>query len=376
MNLNKILVVEDNETMRIGMVETLKREGFKVSEFSNVPQAIEFFKKCQVPLVISDLKMEPIDGMEFLKQVKEIQPKTEVLMISAFGTVQTAVNAMQLGAADFLTKPFSTDELRVRVRKVMNKIQKDEKLDNLKAENSLLQNELFAGQIIGNSPQMQKVFELIECVAKSDSSVLIEGESGTGKELVARAIHQKSNRAEEPFIKVNCGALNDNLLESELFGHEKGSFTNAIRQKKGRFELANKGTIFMDEIGDVSPVMQVSLLRVLQEGQFERVGGEETISVDVRIVSATHRNCQKMIAENKFREDLFYRLNVIPIKLPALRERKSDIPLLAEHFLNKFAEKRKLEPKKISNEGMKLLENYTWFGNIRELENLVERLNV
>jgi len=369
----KIIIVEDNPTMRLGMTESLRREGYEVFEFENAPAALEFFARQPAPLVIADLKMEPLDGIALLKKIKEIQPAAEVLMVSAFGTVETAVSAMQLGAADFLTKPFSPEELRVRVKKVWEKIRQRRALDQLLAEKQLLQEELFE-DIIGTSAPMQQLFELVRRIAPENSTVLIEGESGTGKELIARAIHKQSPRARQPFIKINCGALNENLLESELFGHEKGAFTGAIRRKKGRFELADGGTLFLDEIGDVSPAMQVKLLRVLQEQELERVGGEETIRVDVRIICATHRNLTKLVMEGAFREDLFYRLSVIPIKLPPLRERKEDIPALAAHFLGKRRAAGK--EKKITPAGLELLMNYSWPGNIRELENLLERLQV
>ncbi len=369
----EILIVEDNDTMRLGMVESLRREKYSVYEFDNAPDGLQFFIKNPLPLVITDLKMEPIDGIALLREIKEIQPSTEVLMVSAYGTVETAVNAMQLGAADFLTKPFSTDELRVRVKKVWEKIHQNQRLHELLEQNRLLQEELF-DDMIGTSEPMRKLFNIVQRVAKEDSTILIEGESGTGKELIARAIHRNSRRAERAFIKVNCGALNDNLLESELFGHEKGAFTGAIRRKKGRFELADGGTIFLDEIGDISVNMQVKLLRVLQEQEFERVGGEETISIDVRVICATHRNLPERVSEGKFREDLFYRLSVIPIKLPPLRERKEDIPALVQHFLSK--KKSQDSQKTISAEGIGLFMQYPWPGNIRELENVVERLQV
>lgn len=369
----EILIVEDNDTMRLGMVESLRREDYTVYEFDNAPDGLQFFIKNPLPLVVTDLKMEPMDGIALLQKVKQDRPATEVLMVSAYGTVETAVNAMQLGAADFLTKPFSTEELRVRIQKVWEKIQQNQRLDELLAQNRLLQEELF-DDIIGTSAPMKQLFDIVQRVAKQDSTILIEGESGTGKELIARAIHRHSQRAQKAFVKVNCGALNDNLLESELFGHEKGAFTGAIRQKKGRFELADGGTLFLDEIGDISASMQVKLLRVLQEQEFERVGGEETLSIDVRIICATHRNLPDQVSKGNFREDLFYRLSVIPVKLPPLRERKEDIPALVEHFLSK---KNSLHSRKaISAEGMQLFMQYSWPGNIRELENVVERLQV
>jgi DNA-binding NtrC family response regulator len=373
MKMNRIIIVEDNPTMRLGMAESLRREGYQIFEYANPEKALEFFSAQPVPLVITDLKMEPLDGIALLKKVKQTHPGTEVIVVSAYGTVETAVQAMQLSAADFLTKPFSPDELRVRVKKVWEKIQQRREMDQLLVEKQLLQEELF-DDIIGTSSPMQQLFELVQRIAPEDSTVLIEGESGTGKELIARAIHKHSPRANKPFIKVNCGALNENLLESELFGHEKGAFTGAYKRRKGRFELANGGTLFLDEVGDISLAMQVKLLRVLQEQELERVGGEETISVDVRIICATHRNLSKMVMEEKFREDLFYRLSVIPIKLPALRERKEDIPALVEHFLSK--RKTVHTFRTIIPEGMKLLMQYSWPGNIRELENLIERLQV
>ena len=374
----EILVVEDNQTMRLGIVENLKREGYPVRDFENGEDAWKDFQKKATALVITDLKMQPIDGMELLQRIKNFRPESEVLMISAFGTVEVAVKAMQVGAADFITKPFSAEELRIRVKKVAEKIQQTQKINQLKEENLLLQNDLNApfSDIIGESEPMKRVFALIDRVAAEDSTILIEGESGTGKELVARAIHRKSPRADKPFIRINCAALNDNLLESELFGHEKGAFTGAIRRKKGRFELADGGTLFLDEIGDVSPNMQVKLLRALQEKEFERVGGEETISVDVRIIAATNRNLQEQISRGRFREDLYYRISVIPIKLPSLRQRREDIPLLVNHFLSGTNRRYPRLKRYISREGMQLLMNYSWPGNIRELENVVERLVV
>ncbi len=373
-----IMVVEDNDAMRLGMVESLRRENYLVHEFSSGREALVRLNEIRPQLIITDLKMEPIDGLMLLRQVKSLNPTIEVIMISAYGTIDIAVQAMQDGAADFLTKPFSPEELRVRVKKVVEKISEREKRELLEEENQILQEMINTPyeEIIGQSPEMKKVFSIIERVAKQDSTVLIEGESGTGKELVARAIHRQSHRADKPFIKVNCGALNENLLESELFGHEKGAFTGAIRQKRGRFELANGGTLFLDEIGDISPTMQVKLLRVIQEQEFERVGGEQTIKVDVRIISATNKNLAELIKKGLFREDLYYRLSVIPIQLPSLRERKSDIPLLANFFLQKILKNKPGLKKTIPSESMQLFMDYSWPGNIRELENLVERLVV
>lgn len=371
------MIVEDNHSMRLGIQDTLERDGMKVQAFADPAEAVEAFRAKPVSIVITDLRMEPISGMEVLKQVKSIEQQTEVLLISAYGTVQTAVEAMHLGASDFLTKPFSPDELRMRLKRITEKISREHKIERLEAERQYYRDELMYGyeEMVGSSDAITAVFRLIDRVAVEDSAVLIEGESGTGKELVARAIHRKSKRSEEPFIRVNCGALNDNLLESELFGHEKGAFTGAIRSKQGRFELADGGTLFLDEIGDISPAMQIKLLRVLQEKEFERVGGEKTYQVNVRVIAASNRDLGSMIAENRFREDLYYRLNVIPIKLPPLRERRSDIPLLIEHFINKLNQNRD-QKKEIDPEAVQLLVDYSWPGNIRELENLVERLFV
>jgi two-component system, NtrC family, response regulator HydG len=381
MNPKEILVVEDNDTMRLGIMETLRREDYSVFAFDNGVDALKKFECSNIPIAVLDLKMEPLNGIDVLKKMKVINSNVEVLMISAYGTVDDAVKAMKLGASDFLTKPFSPDELRIRIKNIREKIENEKRISELIAkqeelieQKNLLNEELGFDEMIGNSPRIKEVFSLIDQVAEKDSTVLIQGESGTGKELAARAIHKKSKRADKSFVKVNCGALNDNLLESELFGHEKGAFTGAIKQKKGRFELADKGTLFLDEIGDISQAMQIKLLRVLQEGEFERVGGEETIKVNVRLISATNQDLQKLIMDGKFREDLFYRISVIPIKIPSLRERKEDIVPLAEHFLEKFSSLNKR--KNINKEGLKLLLEYPWQGNIRELENLVERLCV
>lgn len=376
--MEHVFVIEDNEAMRLGIVESLKREGYFVTAFDNGPEAIENYKLSHASIAIIDLKMEPIDGIEILRQLKEINNQLEVLMISAYGTVEIAVSAIRLGAFDFLTKPFSPEELRLRVNRIAVKLKQERIIDDLREQNKLLTDELYSGfdELIGNSAEIKKIFLLIEQVSKTDSTIIIHGESGTGKELVAHAIHKKSDRNEKPFIKVNCGALNDNLLESELFGHEKGSFTGAIKQRRGRFELADGGTLFLDEIGDISLAMQVKLLRVLQDGEFERVGGETSIKTNVRIISATNKDLKMLIKEGKFREDLYYRLSVIPIEIPSLRNRMEDIPLLAEYFLQKCSAKNKNISKRISQAGMNKLINYNWPGNIRELENFIERLYV
>jgi DNA-binding NtrC family response regulator len=376
--IKKIIVIDDNETMREGICESLKREGYSLLSFDNGMDAVDSFKSNSAALAIVDLKMEPIDGLETLKRLKEINPELESIMISAYGTVNSAVEAMKLGASDFLTKPFSPDEIRIRVKKIFEKIENEERITELLEQNKILNEELNSGyeEIIGESDAIKRIFSFLNNIAETESTIIIQGESGTGKELIARAIHRKSKRADKPFIKINCGALNDNLLESELFGHEKGSFTGAVKQKKGRFELANNGTIFLDEIGDISQTMQIKLLRVLQEGEFERVGGEETIKVNVRVISASNKDLQKLISAKAFREDLYYRLSVVPIRVPSLRERREDIILLAGYFLNKLSAKYNMPNKVIAKDGIELLEEYSWPGNIRELENLMERLFV
>jgi len=374
----KILVVEDNDTMRLGITESLNQEDYKVDAFSNGPDALESLTSTLYDLAILDLKMEPMSGMELLSIIKKDFNKTDVLIISAYGNVQTAVESIKKGASDFLTKPFSPDELRIRINKILSDKQKEEKISTLIEQNEFLQNELFAQQneLVGKSESLLSILKIVDQVAAKESPILISGESGTGKELIAKLIHKKSNRSDKAFIKVNCAALNENLLESELFGHEKGAFTGAIKSKKGRFELANNGTLFLDEIGEITPSMQVKLLRVLQEGEFERVGGEFTLKTDVRIISATNKDLQKEMLVNNFREDLFYRLNVIPIHLPSLRERKDDINDLAEYFLEKSAAKNHVEKRIITGDGIEILKNHYWPGNIRELENLIERLSV
>ncbi len=373
----RILIIDDNETMLMGMSESLNRQGYRVTACTDAEEAMEKFKAAPFPLVISDLRMAPLDGMAVLNVVKQWRPQSEVLMISAYGNVEKAVEAMKLGAVDFMTKPFSNEELRLRVDRIFERIDKNRQLHHLEDENRYLTEELASRypEMIGRSPVMQKIHDMIRRVASEDSAVLIEGESGTGKELVARALHQSGKRADKPFIRVNCGALNDNLLESELFGHEKGAFTGAIRQRKGRFELADGGTLFLDEISEVSQRLQVKLLRAVQQKEFERVGGEKTLKVNIRIVTASNRKLLKAVQAGEFREDLYYRLNIIPISLPPLRERVEDIPLLATFFLQKLNRQMK-KNLRFSEEALKSLSRYSWPGNIRELENMVERLVV
>ena len=370
-----ILVIEDNETMLEGISRTLERMGHRVVGVPDGQQGLEVCRKGDIDLVIADYKMQPMDGMEVLERVKRMDEDIDVVIITAYGTIELAVEAMKKGASDFITKPFSPDELKVRIDKVLEFRRARQRSQRLADENLYLRQEIEVqyGEMVGSSEKMRKVFEKIEKVARTDSSVIIYGESGTGKELVARALHYRSPRREGPFVKVNCAALAEGVLESELFGHEKGAFTGAIRRKKGKFELANTGTIFLDEVGDIPPAIQVKLLRVLQEKEIERVGGEGPIKVDVRIVAATNRDLPKMVEEGKFREDLFYRLHVIPIYLPPLRERKEDIPELVRHFLRKKCAQLGRKVPEVDPKALELLMEYDWPGNVRELENVLER---
>jgi len=318
-----------------------------------------------------------MNGIEVLEKVKSIDEDLDVILITAYGTVEIIMEAMKKGAVDYVTKPFSPSEFSIRIEKVLKFRAARQSEIRLGEENRYLREEIDIqynfGEIVGASEKMKSIFDKIQKVAKSDSSVMIYGESGTGKELVARAIHFQSNRKDRPFVKVNCGALAEGILESELFGHEKGSFTGAIKRKLGRFELANKGTIFLDEVGDVPIATQIKLLRVVQEREFERVGGEETLSVDVRVIAATNKNLISLVKDGSFREDLFYRLQVIPIDIPPLRERIEDIPMLVEHFLRKKAAQLNKKPLLISQKAMNELIKYRWHGNVRELENVIER---
>jgi two-component system, NtrC family, response regulator PilR len=369
--VEKILVVDDEKSIREVMSIMLKRAGYDVTEVSDGDQAIGQVNKEIYDLVITDLRMPKANGMDVLKAVKSISPETVVLVVTAFGTADSAVEAMKQGAYDYLTKPFQVDEVQLIVRNALEK-------RRLSTENMLLKREMASqssfAQIVGQSEAMQKVFDVVRKVADSKSNVLICGESGTGKELVARAIHYNSARSPMPFVAVNCSAVPETLLESELFGHMKGSFTGAVANKAGLFEIANGGTIFLDEIGDTTPTIQVKLLRVIQEREFRRVGGNQDMKVDVRVVAATNRDLEKAIADGSFREDLYYRLDVIPIRLPPLRLRAGDIPLLVTHFLDKFAQESGKLPPKMTSEAMQVLLGHEWRGNVRELENLIERV--
>ena len=374
------LIVEDNDTMREGIVRVVEKMGHKTVETSDAEQAEKQLSKTKFDLLISDYKLPGMTGLDLLEKVKQSCPETETLLITAYGSIELAVEAMKKGAADFITKPFSPEELTLKVNLVLERVQQKAELQRVSEENHYLRDQLDGqfnfGEIIGNSPVMQTVFRTIEKVAKGDSSIIVYGESGTGKELVAHAIHKTSPRKDRAFIRVNCGALAEGVLESELFGHEKGAFTGAIKRKKGRFELAQGGSIFLDEVGDIPLGTQVKLLRVLQEKEFERVGGEETLSVDTRIIAATNKNLQEEINKGNFREDLYYRLHVIPIHLPPLRERKDDIHALTEHFIKKISKEVNMPHLKIEAGVVDKLRTYNWPGNVREFENVLERAAV
>lgn len=369
--MEKVLVVDDEQSLRDVLSIMLKRAGYAVTSAMDGEEAIELLHREIFDLVITDLRMPKIDGMEVLKAVRSVSPETVVLIITAFATADSAVEAMKQGAYDYLTKPFQVDEVQLIIRNALEK-------RRLTTENMLLKREMASqssfAQLVGQSEAMQKVFDVVRKVADSKSNVLICGESGTGKELVARAIHYNSARSVHPFVAVNCSAVPETLLESELFGHMKGSFTGAISNKAGLFEIANGGTIFLDEIGDTTPTIQVKLLRVIQEREFRRVGGNQDIKVDVRVVAATNKDLEKAVAEGSFREDLYYRLDVIPIRLPPLRMRTGDIPLLVNHFLERFSKESGKPKPMIGPEAMPVLLGHEWRGNVRELENLIERV--
>ncbi|MBX3159135.1 MAG: sigma-54-dependent Fis family transcriptional regulator [Deltaproteobacteria bacterium] len=370
-----ILLIDDNDTIRDGLAHTVKKMGHTPITASSGHAGIEAFKAKRADFVITDLKMEGGTGVEVLRSISALDGDVPIMIITGFGTVETAVEAMKLGAFDFLTKPIQPEVVRLKVERAIElcaarrgRKKADAMTDYLRAEADGKFPEL-----VGTGDKMQVVRRTVEKVAASDTTVFVAGESGTGKELIARAIHRLSRRANGPFIKVNCGALTETLLESELFGHEKGAFTGAIKQKLGRFELADGGTLFLDEVGDVPPAMQVKLLRALQEQEFERVGGEAPIKVDVRVVSATNKDLEAEVAASRFRQDLFFRLHVLPVKLPPLRERREDIPLLCNHFVAKLAPKTNARVRAIGDAALGRIMAYHWPGNVRELENAIEQ---
>jgi nitrogen regulation protein NR(I) len=369
----KVLVIDDDLIIREMLETFLTKEDYEVTTAYDGKDALEIIKTERFDIILTDLVMPNMSGIELLKEANSLKIISPFILMTAFGTIQTAVEAMRHGAFDYITKPFNLDELTIMMKRAL-------KISRLQIENVLMKKQLkkkyaFEG-LIGDSMQMQAVYEMIEKIADTDSTVLITGESGTGKELVARTIHFNSPRLNYAFIPLNCAAIPKDLLESEIFGHEKGAFTGAIHTRIGRFELAHCGTLFMDEIGELDLSLQVKLLRVIQQKEFERVGGHKTIKVDVRIIAATNKDLEKSVREGKFREDLFYRLNVIPLHLPPLRDRIEDVPLLLEYFIQYFCKKRKRKPFKFSPEAMQCLIRHSWNGNVRELENLIERLSI
>lgn len=363
-----ILIVDDEAPQRVILSGYLKQKKYKILEASSPEEAKKIAGSSPTDLILSDLKMPGGSGIDLLKEIKKINPEIQLVIITAHGTIENAVEAMKEGAFDYLMKPVNLDELDLLIRKIFER-------KNLISENKYLKEQLNEKYgikgLIAYSKAMDDVLNLAARVADSKATVLIRGESGTGKEVLAKAIHFASTRAENPFVAVNCAALNENLLESEMFGHEKGSFTGADKQKRGRFEIADTGTLFLDEVGDLPASTQIKLLRVLQEGHFERVGGTTTLNTDVRIISATNRNIEQLISENRFREDLYYRLNVVTIKIPPLRERKEDLVHLIDHFIKKYIADTKKEKAEFSKEALDLLMKYDYPGNVRELENIV-----
>ena len=366
----RILIVDDEENFRHMLSVILIKEGYEVETASNGEEGIQKAITAPFDQILCDIRMPRMDGLEFLKEIQKTAVDATIIVMSAYGTVDIAIEAMKLGAYDYISKPFKPDEIILTLRKA-------EEREQLRRENQLLRREVAKEysfeNIVSKNENMQKMFDVIKKVAQYKSTVLITGESGTGKELVARALHYNSERAQNPFVPVNCGAIPENLLESELFGHVKGAFTDAIRTKKGLFEEADGGTLFLDEIGELPGPLQVKLLRVLQEGEIRRIGESKSIKVDVRIVVATVKDLTKEVNESRFREDLFYRLNVLPIHIPPLRERKEDIPLLIHHFINKYNQSMNKNIAGIDHQALEALMNHKWYGNVRELENTIER---
>ena len=365
----RILIVDDQEMMRDSLAATLAREGHEIVAAGDGPAAVSRLEAGRFDLLITDLKMPKMTGIELLTEARKLRPDMPVVMMTAFATVQTAVEAMRLGAYDYIQKPFDGDEIKILIDRTLEH-------NRLKLENQALRSMAEVSgprPMIGSSQLMQDVRKKIDLVAKSNATVLVRGESGTGKEVVARAIHVASERRDRPMLAVNCAALSESLLESELFGHEKGAFTGADRLRRGRFELADGGTLLLDEISEIAPGLQAKLLRVLQENQFERVGSSLTQQVDVRVIATTNRNLEEEVAAGKFRQDLYYRLNVVPIELPSLRNRLEDIPELSRHFLHLVAKREKNSFRHIEADALRVFQRYAWPGNVRELQNIVER---
>jgi DNA-binding NtrC family response regulator len=369
----RILVCDDQEMMRDSLAATLVREGHEVVAATDGPFALEKLAERRFDLLITDLKMPKMTGTELLVEAKRLRPEMPVIIMTAFATVATAVQAMKDGAYDYIQKPFDGDEIKILVDRTLEHSRLIKENTALRA---MAESALAPRPLVGSGVGMEEIRKKIELVARKNATVLIRGESGTGKELVARAIHVESERKDRPFLAVNCAALSENLLESELFGHEKGAFTGADKLRRGRFELADGGTLLLDEISEIAPTLQAKLLRVLQESQFERVGSSMTQQVDVRVIATTNRDLEKEVAEGKFRQDLYYRLNVVPIELPPLRERADDVPELCRHFLHLIARREKAAFRHIEPEAVRLLQKYHWPGNIRELQNIIERASV
>ena len=369
----RILIVDDEESFRHMLSVILKKEKYDVETASNGEEGLQKVADSPFDQILCDIRMPQMDGLEFLREVQKMGVNATIIMMSAYGTVDSAIEAMKLGAYDYISKPFKPDEIILTLKKA-------EERERLRRENELLRKEIKKEysfeNIVSKNEKMQKIFEVIKKVAKYKSTILITGESGTGKELVARALHYNSDRSQNPFIPINCGAIPENLLESELFGHEKGAFTDAIRTKKGLFEEADDGTLFLDEIGELPLQLQVKLLRVLQDGEIRRVGDSKSIQIDVRIIAATVKDLVKEVSEGRFRDDLFYRLHVFPIHIPPLRERQEDIPLLVAHFVQKHSLSLNKNVLGINPKALAALMNYRWFGNVRELENTIERAMV
>jgi DNA-binding NtrC family response regulator len=368
--MGRILIADDHDALRRGLARGLSEGGHEIEEASNGNAAIERLHDGYFDVVLTDLKMGGSDGMDVLRTTRALHPTTAVILMTAFGTVNTAVEAMKIGAFDYVQKPFEIEEMEVKIAKALELKRLKHELDYLRGTQSDIYD---FDRIVGSSGALQRVLDIVRKVAKSNTTVLIRGETGTGKELIAGAIHHNSLRASRNFVKVNCAALQENLLESELFGHEKGAFTGADKQRIGRFEQADGGTLFLDEIGDMSPSTQAKILRVLQEHEFERLGGTRTLRVDVRLIAATNRDLPAMVQSGQFREDLYYRLNVVSIEMPPLRERKDDIVPLANAFIRRFTGELKKKIEGLETDAQKLLMRYNWPGNIRELENTIER---
>lgn len=366
---NKILIVDDEKLMRISLESQLKKEGFDVSSVDNANDGLNLIKAEEFDVVVTDLRLPNMSGMELLKEIKSYNQDIIVVIMTAYGTLESAVAATKEGVYDYIAKPFSTDELIIKLQRALQHKNTTAEVNRLRKE---IQSEFEFHNIVGNSSAMKKLIETVKEISDRDSTILIQGESGTGKEKIAGAIHYHSSRKMGPFIRVSCAALNREILESELFGHEKGAFTGAVKTRRGRFELANGGSIFLDDVDDIPLDMQVKLLRVIQERTLERVGGEKTLSINVRIICATKKDLLQLVKKGEFREDLFYRLNVVPITIPPLRERKDDIPLLINHFLKKFVSRHEDALPEVSQEALHALMEYNWPGNVREFENVIE----